>query len=87
MIQHERIDERLVKSYSDNGVKIKQAYDRLGKPINENAVYDKAIDVIVNGQPRYDYVETKNIIGQAKDNKLYVLFMKDNKILDYNDYL
>ena len=34
-----------------------------------------------------DYVETKNIIGKAKENKLYVLFMKDNKILDYNDYL
>ena len=39
------------------------------------------------GVKLYDYVETKNIIGQAKDNKLYVLFMKDNKILDYNDYL
>ena len=67
MIQHEQIDERLIKSYSDNGVKIKQAYDRLGKPINENAVYDKAIDVIVNGQPRYDYVETNIPIQEREE--------------------
>lgn len=39
------------------------------------------------GVKLYDYVEDKNIIGHAKDNKLYVLFMKDNKFLDYNDYL
>lgn len=39
------------------------------------------------GVKLYDYVEDKNIIGNAIDNKLYVLFMKDNKFLDYNDYL
>lgn len=39
------------------------------------------------GVKLYDYVEDKNIIGNAIDNKLYVLFMKDNNFLDYNDYL
>ena len=39
------------------------------------------------GVKLYDYVEDKNIIGNAIDNKLYILFMKDNKFLDYNDYL
>lgn len=65
MIQHEQIDERLIKSYSDSGVKIKQTYDRLGKPISENAIYDEAIDIIVGGQPRYDYTETDIPIEQA----------------------
>ena len=35
----------------------------------------------------YDYIESDNIIGEAKDNTLYLLFMKDNKILDYEEYL
>lgn len=35
----------------------------------------------------YDYVESDNLIGSAIDNKLYVVFMKDGKILNYEDYL
>lgn len=35
----------------------------------------------------YDYVESNNIICNAENNKLYVVFMKDGKVLDYNDYL
>lgn len=58
MIKTEAINERLIKSYSDNNKKIKPTFDRLGREINPNAVYDEAIDIIVNGQPRYDYVET-----------------------------
>lgn len=58
MIKAEIINERLIKSYSDNNKMIKPTYDRLGKEINPNASYDIAIDIIVDGQPRYDYVET-----------------------------
>lgn len=58
MIKTEVISERLIKSYSDNNKKIKPTFDRLGKEINPNAVYGEAIDIIVNGQPRYDYIET-----------------------------
>lgn len=35
----------------------------------------------------YDYVESDNIIGNAKDNKLYVVFMKDGQVLKYEDYI
>jgi stage IV sporulation protein FA len=35
----------------------------------------------------YDYVESDNIIGNALKNKLYVVFMKDGKALNYEDYL
>jgi len=35
----------------------------------------------------YDYVESDNIIANAKDGILYLLFMKDGKILDYEGYL
>ena len=58
MIKTEVINERLIKSYSDNNKMIKPVYDRLGKEINPHAKYDIAVDIIVNGQPRYDYVET-----------------------------
>ena len=58
MIVIEKIDDELIKSYSDSNKMIKPVYDRIGKEINPNAVYGEAIDIIVNGQPRYDYVET-----------------------------
>ena len=35
----------------------------------------------------YDYIESDNIIATAKDNKLYVLFMKDGKFLNYEEYI
>lgn len=58
MIKTEAINERLIKSYSDNNKMIKPVFDRLGKDINPNAQYDEAVDIIVDGKPRYDYVET-----------------------------
>ena len=58
MIKTEQISDKLIKSYSDNNKMIKPAYDRLGKPIAENAMYDEAIDIIVDGMPRYYYIET-----------------------------
>ena len=67
MIVIEKIDERLVKSYSDINKMIKPTFDRLGKEINPHAKYDIAIDIIVNGQPRYDYVETDEKIIKHED--------------------
>ena len=37
---------------------IKPILDRLGEPINLNALYDEAEDIEVDGQPRFDYEET-----------------------------
>lgn len=68
MIKTEQISDRLIKSYSDNNKVIKPVFDRLGKPINPNAMYDSAIDIIVNGQPRYAYVETN--IDIVKDETI-----------------
>ena len=58
MIKTEQISDKLIKSYSDNNKMIKPVFDRLGKPINPNALYDEAVDIIVDGKPRFDYVET-----------------------------
>lgn len=58
MIKTEQISEKLIKSYSDNHKMIKPVYDRLGKPLNPDAMYAEAVDIIVNGQPRYIYAET-----------------------------
>ena len=35
----------------------------------------------------YDYVESDNIIGSAKNNTLYVLFMKNGEVLNYEEYI
>ena len=35
----------------------------------------------------YDYVESDIIIGNALDNTLYVVVMKDGKYLDYSKYI
>lgn len=35
----------------------------------------------------YDYVSKNDLLGTASSNKLYLLFEKDNKYLDYKEFL
>lgn len=35
----------------------------------------------------YDYIKAGDIIGTAKDNNLYMVFMKEGEYLDYQKYL
>ena len=35
----------------------------------------------------YDYIEKGELLGQVKTNKLYMLFQKDGKNIDYKDYV
>ena len=35
----------------------------------------------------YDYINKSSIIGEAIDKKIYLVFKKDNKILNYEDYI
>ena len=35
----------------------------------------------------YDYIEKGSLLGEVKDQKLYLVFQKDNKYLDYNEYI
>lgn len=35
----------------------------------------------------YDYVESDNIIGEAVDSYLYLVFRKDGDVLDYENFL
>lgn len=35
----------------------------------------------------YDYVEAGSLLGTPKDNNLFLVYEKDNKYLDYNEYL
>ena len=60
MIDTELRNDGLILSFSTNGKQIKPIFDRLGKPIAEHTIYEdgKAVDIIVDGKPRYDYVET-----------------------------
>ena len=62
MITTERIENTdLWLTKSDSGFKIKQVVDRLGQPIPD-VEYGEAVDIDVNGQPRYDYIETETPI-------------------------
>lgn len=35
----------------------------------------------------YDYVEKGSLLGEVLDNKLYLVFQKEGKFLDYKDYI
>lgn len=35
----------------------------------------------------YDYVEKGSLLGEVKDNKLYLVYEKEGKFLDYKEYL
>ena len=35
----------------------------------------------------YDYVEKGELLGETKDDKLYLVFYKDGKYLNYKDYI
>lgn len=51
---------------SDAGVKIRPVFDRLGKEIADFN-YNEAIDIDVDGHPRYDYEETEELIDQEEE--------------------
>ena len=68
MIVIERIENRF-KTYSDEDYMIKPIYDRLGKPINPNALYEVAEDIEVDGHPRYDYEETDTPIEHLPEEE------------------
>lgn len=35
----------------------------------------------------YDYIEKGELVGEAKDETLYLLYKKDGKVLNYEDYI
>lgn len=35
----------------------------------------------------YDYVEKGSLLGEVLDNKLYLVFQKEGKFIDYKDYI
>lgn len=44
-------------------------------------------NVSVSNIKLYDYVEKGELLGEAQDKKLYLLFQKDGKLLDYKEYI
>ena len=35
----------------------------------------------------YDYIEKGELLGEAKDGKVYLVFSKEGKYLDYKNYI
>ena len=44
-------------------------------------------NVKVNNIKLYDYVEKGELLGEVKDNNLYLVFQKDGKYLNYKEYI
>ena len=47
---------------SDSGYYIKHKVDRMLNEPSDDALYEEAVDIDVNGQPRYEYEETNILI-------------------------
>lgn len=46
--------------------------------------YGNVIDVSIK---LYDYIESETVIANAKDSKLYVLFIKNGEVLNFEEYI
>lgn len=44
-------------------------------------------NVKVNNIKMYDYIEKGSLLGESIDNKLYMVFQKEGKYLDYKEYI
>lgn len=66
MIKVEKLEEGY-RTYSDESYKIRPILDRLEQPISQNAIYEEAEDIEVDGQPRFDYEETDIKIEVAEE--------------------
>ncbi len=44
-------------------------------------------NIETNNIKLYDYVEKGELLGETKTNKLYLVFQKDGKYLNYKDYI
>ncbi len=44
-------------------------------------------NISTNNLKLYDYIEKGNLLGEANDEKLYLIFQKDGKFLDYKKYI
>lgn len=44
-------------------------------------------NVVDDGIQLYDYVEKGSLLGEAQDEKLYLVFQKDGEYLNYKDYI
>ena len=71
----------IIVSYSDLGKQIRPVFDRLGKPIREDALYPEAYDVIVDDKPRYDYEETDIDIEIEEQEEATI---RENQIVEEN---
>ena len=44
-------------------------------------------NIDINNFKLYDYIEKGELIGEVKDNNLYLVFQKKGKVLDYQKYI
>ena len=44
-------------------------------------------NITADGIKLYDYVEKGEYLGQTKSDKLYLIFQKNGRILNYQDYI
>lgn len=44
-------------------------------------------NIKINDIKMYDYIEKGSLLGESLDNKLYMVFQKEGKYLDYKEYI
>ena len=52
-----------------------------------NGVETLYSNININNYKLYDYIEKGEVLGEVKDNNLYISFKKDGKYLDYKEYI
>lgn len=55
--------------------------------VQQNNGVDVWYGNVTSSLDMYDYVEKGELLGEAKDNSLYLVFEKEGKFLDYKDYI
>ena len=85
------VDEGYAVPFMDSGLIIfageKEGYGNtivVQRPDNVEVWYANLATTNVS---LYDYVKKGSIVGEVKDNTLYMVFIKEGKTLDYKEYL
>ena len=64
--------------------------EKIGKTIiieQVNGIDTFYSNINFNNLKLYDYVEKGELLGEVKNNELYLTFQKDGKYLDYKKYV
>lgn len=89
------VELKVIKNYQvpiiENGIIVfigeKKNYGTTAIVEQVNGIDTFYCNINIQNKKLYDYVEKGEMIGQTKNDKLYLVFQKDGKYLDYQKYI